>query len=470
LIEATRGRRPSDRQSRPVPDKVGRVTSTAAEMMGWITEIVGFGVRRPGWPADDETSAWILAAFQRLGLVDAHLEALEVPVWESDHARLTAWAADDPSRLERFDGFALPHTQPVDGLEASLVRFDGASETARGAIAVEQIALTRLPQAFPLASAHAWHDPDGDLADHVQVLPFSSRLQEVAEPAMAAGAVGFVGVLSGAPWDTHDYYVPYDGIERPISGLWLSRSEGARLDALLEAGDVRGRLDIDGRRPPRITHNVIGTLPGRGDEWVIVGSHHDAPWASAVEDGTGIALVLAQAAYWAAIPVEERPHNMLFVLMAGHMVHGAGTRAFIEAHADLLARTVLEIHLEHAAAEVESDGAGGLVPTGRPEPQWWFTHKDPELQRSVASALAAEDVRRSMVLDPETFGPRPPTDGGFFHVEGVPIVNFLAAPMYLFDSADTLDKVHQASLEPITRATIRIVQDLAGRSAADLRG
>ena len=79
---------------------------------------------------------------------------------------------------------------------------------------------------------------------------------------MAAGAVGWVGVLD-APWDTCDYYVPYDGVARPISGLWLSRSSGAELDRLLDAGPVTGRLDVDARRDEVVAHNVIGTLPGR---------------------------------------------------------------------------------------------------------------------------------------------------------------------------------------------------------------
>jgi hypothetical protein len=57
-----------------------------------------------------------------------------------------------------------------------------------------------------------------------------------------------------------------------------------------------------------------------------------------------------------------------------------------------------------------------------------------------------------------------------FHLHGVPLVDFLSAPAYLFDVRDTLDKVHAPSLEPITRAAIRIVEATAGRSAADLRG
>jgi hypothetical protein len=52
---------------------------------------------------------------------------------------------------------------------------------------------------------------------------------------------------------------------------------------------------------------------------------------------------------------------------------------------------------------------------------------------------------------------------------GVPIVHFLAAPWYLFDSADTLDKIHRPTLVPLTRATVRIVESTADRSAAAMR-
>jgi hypothetical protein len=78
-------------------------------------------------------------------------------------------------------------------------------------------------------------------------------------------------------------------------------------------------------------------------------------------------------------------------------------------------------------------------------------------------------VRRSLVLPPTVFGDAPTTDGSAFYLAGVPIVHFLTAPMYLFDSADTIDKVHVPSLEPVTRAAIRIIESVRGRTAAELR-
>ena len=74
-------------------------------------------------------------------------------------------------------------------------------------------------------------------------------------------------------------------------------------------------------------------------------------------------------------------------------------------------------------------------------------------------------------MPPKGFPPgsnHPPTDGAFFYPH-TSIVNFLTAPVYLFDQQDTLDKVDEESLVPLTRATIRIVNALQGYTAAELR-
>ena len=425
--------------------------------MEWIATIVAQGIRRPGYPADRWSEEWTAERMRELGLADVRLEPLELPYWEPRRAELRV---DD----EVFTGFPLPHAAGGD-VEGALVRTD---EARAGSIAVTEVSLLRMPQSGFRLLATASHDPDGDFDTLEQVLPFGARFQEVMDPAIAAGAAGFVGLLTGFPWETRDYYVPYDAIARPIPGIWLSAGDGRRLLARLQAGAARARLTVDVARHPVTSHNVVGVLPGRSDEWVIIGTHHDAPWASAVEDASGIAMVLAQAAHWAARPAAERPHNLLFLVTAGHMAHAAGTRAFIARHAELLPRVVLEVHLEHAARRCLPEN-GVLVPTDEPEVRWWFTSRNPDLEAAVARALAAHDLRRSLVLRPDVFGPMPTTDGAFFHPEGVPLVHFLTAPMYLFDSCDTLDKIHVASLEPVGRAVTDIIAATAGVSAAAMR-
>jgi hypothetical protein len=178
--------------------------------------------------------------------------------------------------------------------------------------------------------------------------------------------------------------------------------------------------------------------------------------------------VLAQARAWAAVAAEDRPHNLLFLLNGGHMTGGAGIWAFLERERELLDRTVLAVHLEHAAARVEVvDDVP--VATADPEAVWWFTARDPQLEATVAGALAAEGVERAWILPPDVFGEFPPTDGGPLHTGGVPVIDVLSAPVYLFDEVDTIDKVHRPSLTGFGRAAARIVAATAGRTAAEAR-
>ncbi|MGH7814955.1 MAG: M28 family metallopeptidase [Candidatus Binataceae bacterium] len=444
-------------------------------IFGWIETVFSRGVRRPGYAADLWTEQFCLERFREFGLENARLEPVTLPYWEPIETALIVKGSG--GRELSVPCFALPHSAATGGLDAPLVPWrDGNPEAVRGAIALADVPLIRSPADFPLllasrgASGNEWRrcDPGGTLANSIQVLPFSPHFMTVMDAPIGAGAAGFVGVLSGYPGDSHRYYVPYDGIARAIPGVWVSGSNGAQLRELAEKGGASARLVSRAERREIESHNVVGELPGADDEIVIAGSHHDGPWASAVEDGSGISMVLAQAAYWSKIPRAERPHRMVFLLNGGHMTGGAGVHSFIERHRAELSRVVLEVHLEHAANEfVERDGK--LAASGQPEPRWWFTSRIAPLEAIVREALAAERIGRSLILPPEVFGQHPTTDGGPFHLEGVPLVNFLTAPFYLFDAIDTLDKIHRQSLVPITRAAIRIIAATAGIGATTMR-
>jgi len=207
------------------------------------------------------------------------------------------------------------------------------------------------------------------------------------------------------------------------------------------------------------------------DEWIIIGTHHDGPWNSAVEDASGMALVLAQAKYWSQIPKEQRPFNLMFLMNCAHMAGGEGARAFVEKNKDLLNKTIAAIHLEHVARDVKSEN-GNLIPLDDPTVRWWFVSCILPLEEIVEDSIIKEDLQRSILLPPDGFPPgsdKPPTDGAFYHLEGIPLISFLTAPPYLFDPADTLDKIHQESYEPLTRAVIRIINALKEHTANELR-
>ena len=456
----------------PAPAPGPRGLPDADTMVAWIEDIVAQGIRRPGYAADTWTEGFVVDRLRELGL-DVHTEPVAVTRWEPLRWSLTV--TTEGSAPMELDCFPLPYAAPTDGIELDLVRHDPAAPaTSAGRAALVDARLVRLPPdtvaglgSVPDDLTGRVYDPDGTFAGEEHVLPHTLQRNRIADQVFDAGAAAFVGTLLDHPADSHRYFVPYHGEPLPGPGVWISGSDGSHLHELLARGPVRARLEVESTSEPFESHTVVADLPGADDDVVLVGSHHDGPWASAVEDGTGIALVLAQAAHWAAVPREERPHHLRFVLHAGHMCGGAGHRAYVRDHADELERVVLAVHLEHAALDtVAQDGA--LVP-GPCVPRWFFTSRIPELEATVAHAIETADLRRSMLVAPDALGDNPPTDAARLHALGVPIVQFLTAPWYLFDAADTPDKIDREGLVPISRAVVDIIESTAGTTAADMR-
>jgi hypothetical protein len=442
-----------------------RLVPDEETIFAWIEEICAQGIRRPGYPADRWAERWAQEQFRALGLERVRAEPVEMFSWEPEETTLVARGADG-STLD-IPCFALPHCARTDGLEAELSGFDAeAPERVRGCASLFAMRLLRLPHGFYRHIATWTYDPENTFEDASQTVPFGREFQDAMEPSIEAGASAFIGVLTSYPGDSYQYYVPYDAKERAIPGVWISGGAGTQLSAMLAQGPVRVRLTVRAKREVITSYNIIGELPGVDDETVIVGSHHDAPWASAVEDASGMAMVLAQASYWSRVTQDDRPHRLQFLLNSGHMAGGAGQHSYVETHD--LSNVVLELHLEHMANEL-IDRDGTLQPTGRPEARWWFTSRIARLEQAVRVAIEAEGVARSYILPPDAFGPKPTTDAADFYPAGVPIVNYLVAPFYLFDAMDTPDKIDRAGLVPVTRAAIRIVASTRGVSAAAMR-
>jgi hypothetical protein len=458
----------------PRPGLDGGAVPDEQQIARWVEQIVEQGVRRPGYPADEWATAFCEEQLSTFGLADVHREPVDVTRWEPHRWSLHATPAGSAPR--QLDCFPLPYSAPTTGLEVELVAFDADRPgAAAGSAALVDAAVLRVPATGAAVGGSAptdltgrIYDPDGTLADEEHVLPHTIHRNRILEPVVEGGAAAFVGTLVDYPVDSCGYFVPYDGEPAPIPGVWINASDGRWLRDQLDQGSVRIRIEIDATAEPVQSDTVVGELSGADDELVIIGSHHDGPWASAVEDASGVALVLAQASYWAAQPVDQRPHRLRFVLHAGHMCGAAGLVTYLDQHRDELDRIVLEVHLEHAALDAERHDDELVVP-GRCVPRWFFTSRIPELEAAVSGAIAAEDLRRSMLVAPDALGARPPTDGGRYHDEGVPVVQLLAAPWYLFDEVDTIDKLDRANLVPITRTVIRIVESTRGRTAADLR-
>lgn len=445
---------------------------SVTEMMAWTRKIFKQGIRRPGYPADYWAENWIKKQFEKMGLQDVTLDPVPIKKWEASNAELKIWCVNEPNEELDIPCFPIPYSKPINSLEAELCMISNKISMS-GKIAVSELELSKFPvKAIKTYSrVDRYYDPENEFDKMEQLLPFDFKMRALFDRPSKDGIAGFIGILSGYPWETDKYYGPYDAVEREIPGVYVSRDNGKKILKLNKKGTVKAKLSYRAKISEVTSHNITGTLKGMSDEWIIIGTHHDGPWNSAVEDASGMALVLAQAKYWSQVPKEQRPFNLMFLMNCAHMAGGRGAIAFAEKYKDLLRKVVVGIHLEHVARDVKSEN-GKLISLADPTVRWWFVSRIIPLEEIVEDAIIKENLERSILLPPDGFPPgsdRSPTDGSFYRIEGIPFISFLTAPPYLFDPADTLDKIHQESYEPLTQAVIRIINSLKDHTADGLR-
>ena len=454
------------------------VAPNLGEMLSWIRRIVGFGTRRPGYPQSLQGEQWLEEMFRQLGLVEVRREPVPVNGWMPKTTSLQI--ASDQSE---FPVFPIPYTAwtPSAGLAAPLVFVgEGRPEELtgvdlRGRIVVAEMRFADLPGAALKNGAHFIRDAHQSIPNGLlHVANWLIKNFPVYYEAQQRGALGFGGLLVDSPVDGCDFYVPYDGHLKGLPGAWVGRENAGQLRARAKANQT-ARLVSTGENREVVSHNVVGVLPGSDraaggeNENLIVTCHHDAPFASAVEDASGLAVLLALAKQFASVRTLRR--DLVFVASSGHFHGGIGNRVFVERHAEgLLKRTVAAFGVEHIAEEAESDGHGGYRLTGRPEVRALFF----DGSRRFAELLAGEADRcqldRIICADAYAFGPEPPCDSAPFFTAGIPSACHISGPLYLFDPHDTVDKVRAVDLVPVANFfanAIRQVDDLPAGELAE---
>ncbi|MGH9198132.1 MAG: M28 family metallopeptidase, partial [Acidimicrobiia bacterium] len=172
------------------------------QMMSWIRQIVSQGIRRPGYAADQWIERWSAGLFESFGLTKVRLEPVELARWEPLLAEVRV-LPDGPT----INGLQLPYTAKGN-IEADLVPIDEGDDL-EGRIAVSEHSLNRFRQSVARSLATASYDPNGDFEWLEQTLPIGTNPGELIEAAIAKKASALVGLLTGFPWETVDYYVPY---------------------------------------------------------------------------------------------------------------------------------------------------------------------------------------------------------------------------------------------------------------------
>ncbi|MET8981138.1 M28 family peptidase [Streptomyces sp. NPDC004539] len=453
-------------------------------IFSWVEDLTAFSGRGTQTVDDRRSADYLLDAFRGFGLTDVQVQEAESFHWSAVRSELTVGGTSIPHSPVVFsfetEGGNGPFSTGPDGLTAPIVDVgDGEEEDfarvdAKGGIVLFDLRFV-LPRSALLAVGEFFYDPHGgvDPADMETANPYLSTYAAVLERAMAAGAAGFVGVLADY-FDSHDIRPEYtEGVTVP--GLWVTRTTGARLRDLLASGATTATLRLEGERVPTPARTVIGYLPGRGTDTVMIQSHHDSAWAGGVEDASGTAEVLALASYFSQVPQAERPKTLMFVLMDSHWTGYQAHEKFVDTfitHPVGPRRIVANVTLEHIAKQAEIGPDGRLQIHDRPEYRGIFENVSPPLKTVIENAVTTHGLERTIRLPADKLFPlvgELPTDADLVYQAGVPVINLISGPLYLYDRADTLDKVYKPDLAPVARAFADIIDHLAAMPSDRIR-
>lgn len=455
-----------------------------ARIYGWIEDMVSLGKRLPGTEGGARSAAWVKCEFEKLGLQDVHYETAKTWLWRAERSALSI----DGRAINSFPvsySFVTPDkaaafATPSGGLQAEIIDigngrvFDAAK--VRGKVVLFDLKFEMSTAMFLPFLDFIW-DPKLSFleASLFAANPYLTNLSKVVQKLQEAGAVGFVGVLADY-YDSNRYHNEYyRRTQMTIPGVWVTRKEGESIRQRFTPWGKRpiANLVLEGSRTEVDGRAVVGVLPGRSQEAILMTSHHDSVSAGAVEDASGVASLLAQLQHAASKPIEQRNKTLLFATMdshfTGYQVHQAFTDKYVVNPRTPL-KVVAGVTLEHVARQGVVKN-GELIMRDQPEILGIMNNFSREVRSHLHASMVRHDLRRSATLKAgllcNTVGL--PTDASFWCRAGVPTASLIAAPVYLYDEDDTLDKVAKDQLVPVARVFADLV-DVLDHTPADRIG
>jgi carboxypeptidase Q len=297
------------------------------------------GPRFAGTPGDKAAVKWALRTMQEIGLQNIRTEPVQVPRWVRGH---------------ESGEILVPWPQPMH-----LTALGGSVGTAEGGLEAEVVMVTSLEDLAERSDAQIEgkivfinqrmvRTQDGSSYGQTGVIRRSG-------PARAAEK-GAAGVLIRS-LGTGNHRFPHTGATRYEDGIpqipaaALAVPDADILAAQVGSGKtVRFRLDLGAQRfDDVLSANVIGEVVGRErpEEIVLLGAHLDS-WdkgTGAIDDGSGVAIVLAVARLLRRLP--ENPRRTVRVVLFANEEFGlSGARAYAEAHKDEVGKHVLAMEAD----------------------------------------------------------------------------------------------------------------------------
>ena len=391
-----------------------------------------FWGRNVGTAGHEATQSWVEAHFRKHALQNVHRMPFDLsPVWTPKSWDISFTSGGTTFRLPSARPAARAPSTGAAGLDVDVVWVGGGA--AADYIGRDVKGKAVLLHDIPLP---------GDIRHTVSLEGSVARAFE-----KGAAAVGIVFGIS----DNFAIWQSTDG--RP--GFNLGYEDGMKIREMLGQGRaVRVRLQLEAEiRSGLKTASVMGTLPGRTDEDVTIIAHMDGYFQAALDNGSGLAVMIGLLEHYAKVPRAERRRGIRFIGSAGH--HGGpGARWLHDQRDTALAKTALAINLEHVAAVRTKYWGPKLRMTTAVSPMRWWLNGSPRLLDISMAAFRRFNVGITADMDPGASG-----EAGSL-ARDVPMMQLITSPEVKHTEQDTPEWVPAAGLEQVARAYAKIIDEV----------
>ena len=312
------------------PSQMGYADVSGTRMKEWVRKISAISLqsraagdqywgRLPGTVYDTMTMDLMVDELERLGLETERVPHVIPSDWSPVFWEASYVAGGQSVPLATAFPAGETSATPADGITAEAVWVGVGSEPDFLGRDVAGKAVIVYSTFVPGGRSHSASDRAGLFGANTRASELGASM--IINVMAVPGNAQFNPL--GAP--SADYGVPL---------MTVSQDEGFALRDVLGTGEsvmVSLTLDIELRANVE-TANVFARLPGDTDEEVVVAVHTDGFFQASMDNASGMASALEIARHYAAMPQEDRPRTLLFVLFPDHHHGETGLRAWEQAH------------------------------------------------------------------------------------------------------------------------------------------
>jgi hypothetical protein len=400
-----------------------------------------FWGRNVGFPGHNETQDWVEAYFKKNGLTNIHRKSFDLPPqWSAKSYDISFTGGGRTFSLKSARPAEDSPASPPAGSEFEIVWVN--TGTAADFVGRDVKGKAVLIQSIPTPG----------------VLRQSINTEGAVQRAIDAGAAA-IGMMYGIS----DNFTLWELRAQGKPAFCVGYEDGRTiLDVIGKGQSVKVKIRLDAEEKPGLkTASVLGTLPGTTDEDIWVIAHMDAFFDGAIDNGSGLAVMMGLLEHFAKVPAAERKRNIIFMGSAGH--HGGpGTRWMHDERATALAKTALIINLEHVAAVRTKYWGPHLRKSNSVAPmRWWVWGSKPLLDIALKS-WSTFNVGLTEDMDTGASGEIGQV------ARDAPSMQVITSPEAKHTEDDTEEWVPAAGLEQVARSYAKIIDEINKLSRREL--